>query len=427
MGNIAADERALAAAINARQSIQSLLDRHARERPDACALACCSASGDWVDVSWSRLAEDSRRAAAGLRTIGVEPGDHIALLLDNRSAYECFVATLGMVRRGAVLVPLNTRSTAAELAYALKAADCRWLISGGEAVERVEAARGEALGLRRVIGVGGTPAGWADWLEILRHAPDRTAEAAVGPDTVSGILFTSGTTARPKGAVHVHRTAIATGAVYTAILGLGPGEVLHHAIPFFTSSGAQALTMIMLWSGCTMVVEPIFDQARMVQRMTEQGTTVGVAAPSQFLFMLDALKARRAELDRVRLWVYGSAPMPGEVARVLAEIFPKAGQRQLYGITETGPLGTTLAPEFAFSRPDSCGRPMPLCETMVVDDVGRILEPNEIGEICIRGPANMLGYYKNPEATAAALKGGWMHWRYRPQGRGRFSLLPRPA
>ena len=109
-----------------------------RERPDACALACNSASADWLRVSWSRLAEDSRRAASGLRALGVGPGDHVALLLDNRSAYECFVATLGMLRRGAALVPLNTRSTAAELAYALGAADCRWLIAGAEAAERVE-------------------------------------------------------------------------------------------------------------------------------------------------------------------------------------------------------------------------------------------------------------------------------------------------
>jgi acyl-CoA synthetase (AMP-forming)/AMP-acid ligase II len=116
------EQQALSAAIDATQSIQSLLDCHARERPDACALACCSALGDWVDVSWNRLAEDSRRAAAGLRALGVAPGDHVALLLDNRSAYECFVATLGMMRRGAVLVPLNTRSTAAELATLLRRA-----------------------------------------------------------------------------------------------------------------------------------------------------------------------------------------------------------------------------------------------------------------------------------------------------------------
>ena len=411
MENIAersAEMRALAAAIDKTPSIQSLLERHARERPDACALACCSA-GDWVDVSWGRLAEDSRCAAAGLRAVGVEPGDHVALLLDNRNAYECFVATLGMMRRGAVLVPLNTRSTTTELGHALKVADCRWLISSVEAIERVEAARVEVPSLRTVIGVGGTQTGWADWGEVLGHTPDATAEAAVGPDTLSGILFTSGTTAGPKGAMHTHRTAVATGAVFTDILSLGPGEVLHHAVPFFTSSGAQALTMMTLWSGCTMVVEPLFDQARMVQRMAEKGTTVGMAVPSQFLFMLDALRERRAELERIRLWVYGSAPMPGEVARTLSEIFPKAGQRQLYGMTETGPIGTTLAPEFALLKPSSCGQPMPLCETMVVDEAGRAVAPDEIGEICIRGPANMLGYYKSPEITAAVLKEGWMH------------------
>src|SRR4051794_30455658 len=99
-GGQSAEERALAAAIDATPSIQSLLDRHAQQRPDTCALACNSASGDWVRVSWSRLAEDSRRAAAGLRALGVGPGDHVALLLDNRGAYECFVATLGLLRRG---------------------------------------------------------------------------------------------------------------------------------------------------------------------------------------------------------------------------------------------------------------------------------------------------------------------------------------
>ncbi|MGD9615547.1 MAG: class I adenylate-forming enzyme family protein [Alphaproteobacteria bacterium] len=404
-----AEERALAAAIDATPSIQSLLDRHARERPDACALACNSASGDWLRVSWSRLAEDSRRAAAGLRALGVGPGDHVALLLDNRSAYECFVATLGMLRRGAALVPLNTRSTAAELAYALGAAECRWLIAGVEAAERVESARAEVPSLRQVIGVGGAPSGWADWHQVLEHAPDPAAEVTIGPDTVSAILFTSGTTARPKGAVHSHRTAIATGAIDAAIHGLGPGEVLHYAVPFFTSFGAQGGVMMLLWSGCTVVVEPVFDQARMVQRIVEEGTTVGLGVPSQFLFMLDELRVRRAELGRVRLWVYGGAPMPGEVSRALAEICPQAGERQVYAMTETGITGTTLAPELVVSKPTSCGRPMPLCETKIVDEAGRVLKPDEIGEICLRGPGNMLGYYNNQEATQAALRDGWMH------------------
>ena len=78
-------------------------------------------------------------------------------------------------------------------------------------------------------------------------------------------------------------------------------------------------------------------------------------------------------------------------------------------MTETGIVGTTLAPEFAFAKPTSCGRPMPLCEAKIVDEAGRALGPDEVGEICIRSPANMLGYYKNPEATQAALRDGWMH------------------
>jgi long-chain acyl-CoA synthetase len=164
----------------------------------------------------------------------------------------------------------------------------------------------------------------------------------------------------------------------------------------------------MLWAGCTMVVEPVFDAMRMVQRMVDEGTTVAVGAPAHFLFMLEALRNRKAELAHVRLWDYGGAPMPVETIKALAEAFPAADQRQNYGSTETGPGGTILSPEFTFSKAGSVGRPMPLYETMVIDEAGRALPVDEVGQICVRGPGCMIGYYKDPEATAAALVEGWV-------------------
>jgi acyl-CoA synthetase (AMP-forming)/AMP-acid ligase II len=241
-------------------------------------------------------------------------------LLDNRSAYECFVAYVGVLRRGGVLVPLNTRSTAEEIAYALEVANCRWLIAGTETAKTVEAVDPGAKSLSGIIGVGGVRNGWLDWRSIATHAPSTAAEVAVGPNTMSGILFTSGTTARAKGAMHTHRTAVATGAVFAEGLGLTAEDALHHAVPFFTSSGAQALFMIMLWSGCTMIIEPVFDATRMVARMVEEKTTAVVAVPAQYIFMLDALRMRRAELGHVRLWDSGGSSMPGEIVRALAEM-----------------------------------------------------------------------------------------------------------
>ncbi len=398
-------------ALAAVPSVQFLLDRHAAHRPRRIALACASAAGGvWRHASWARFAEDTRRAAAGFHDLGIGPGDHVAVLLDNRSTYECFVAYLGLLRRGGVLVPLNPRSTAEELAYVLAAADCRWLIAAAETAGTVEAAQAEAPGLLRgVVGVGGVPEGWADWRHVVERPAEAAVEVAVTPDTMSAILFTSGTTARPKGAVHTQGTAVATGGIVATGLGLGPEDVLHHAVPFFTSSGAQFTLMAALWAGCTMVVEPAFDAARMVQRMADEGTTVAAGVPAHFIFMLETLRARRAELGQVRLWNYGGAPMPAEIVHALAEAFPRTGQIQNYGMTETGPSGTMLTSEFTHSKLDSAGLPMPLCETMVVDEAGHPLPSEAVGEICIRSPANMLGYYRNPEATAAAtLAEGWV-------------------
>ena len=403
-----AREQALAAAIKATPSIHSLLDKHATQRPDAIAFACASVEGLWVRASWARFAEDTRRIQAGFHDLGIGPGDHVAVLLDNRAAYACFAAYIGLLRRGGVLVPLNTRSTVEELAHALVAADCRWLIAASDLAATVEAARTQAPNLRGVVGVGGVPNGWADWRHIAGHRAQADAEVTVAPDMVSSILFTSGTTSRPKGVVHTHASAIATGGIFASGLELGLEDVLHHAVPFFTSSGAQFTFMAALWAGCTMVIEPAFDAPRMVQRMVEEGTTVACGVPAHFVFMLETLRARRAELGRVRLWNYGGAPMPTEMVRTLSGTFPWTKQKQNYGMTETGPTGTMLMHEFTHSKAGSVGLPMPLCETVVVDEAGRSVPVGKIGEICIRSPGLMQGYYRNSEATAAALVEGWV-------------------
>lgn len=392
------ENRVLLASINTIPSIPSLLDRRALERPDAIALACASATTGWTRVSWARFAEDTRRVAAGLHELGVKGGDHVAVLLGNQNAYECFIAYGGLLRRGGVLVPLNTRSTVEELTHALEAADCQWLIAGTENVRTVEAVRSTLRRPLTIIKVGDGPEEWPDWGTVVR-APATLMDVGDDPNRLCNILFTSGTTSRPKGVMHTHRTAVAAGAILSEGLGLRATDTLHHAVPFFTSSGAQGLFMAMLWSGCGMVVEPVFDATRMVARMEKEGTTVVVAAPAQYIFMLDHLRANQGGLSRVRLWDYGGSSMPGEVVRALMEIFPGAEQRQNYGMTESGPTGTILPPAFTLSRLGSVGLRMPLCDIRIVDETGSVLPPDMVGEIQIRSPANMLGYYRDPDAT----------------------------
>ncbi len=398
----------LARSISATPSIQSMLDRHAAERPEAIALACTSVKDGWIRANWRRFAEGSVRAASGLRRVGISTGDQVAILLDNRSAYECLTAYIAVLRVGGVVVPLNPRSTVEEITHALETADCDWLIAGAETSDRVGAASAQGSRLHGVVGIGGVPDGWHDWRSLAESPANPADEVAGTPDKVSSILFTSGTTARAKGAVHTQGSAVATGGIIATGLALGPKDVFHHAIPFFTSSGTHFTLMPMLWSGCTMVVEPVFEGPRMVERMVEEGTTVALAVPAQFIFMLESLGTRRSELARVRLWNYGGSPMPAEIIDALAEAFPRTHQIQNYGMTETGPTGTMLMPEFTRSKLGSAGQPMPLCQTQIADEAGSRLPADEIGEIWIRSPGRMREYYRNAEATAAILADGWV-------------------
>lgn len=223
-------DQALAEAISATPSIQFMLDRHAAERPEAVALACSSMEGGWTRASWRSFAQGTRRVAAGLLGLGICRGDHVAILLDNRSAYECFTAYIAALRAGGVVVPLNPRSAVEELAYGLKAAECRWLIAGADTAECVRAASAKVDGLRGTVGVGGAPEGWHAWRSVAESPAELGADVAVTPDATSSILFTSGTTARPKGAVHTHGSAVATGGIVATGLALDSTDVIHHAV-----------------------------------------------------------------------------------------------------------------------------------------------------------------------------------------------------
>lgn len=398
----------LAAELARASSINDLVDHWAVTQPERLAIRASSALAGSRRISYAALRSESVAIGAALAEAGVAAGDRVGILADSHAYSESLLVYFALLRLGAVMIPVNARQVDDEILYTLSFAGCVGLVAQPEFVDRIEALKPSVPKLRCLVSMSSQArAGWIGWDRMLANPAREWPRREHGQ--LANIIFTSGTTARPKGVMHTHDTALACGAIFSSALSLRNGDVFHHGVPFFTSSGAQLTIMATLWVGATMLVEPTFDAAVVLQTMQEEGTTVFLGVPSHYLFMLDELSRTPRKLPTIRVWDYGGSPMPGTAMHELFRLFPQAEHRQQYGMTETGPTGTMLTPDQTLRRPDSVGRPMPLCEVKIVDpETGAQLSHGEPGEICLRSPGCMIGYLDNPEATAKTLVDGWV-------------------
>lgn len=401
------DAPELSAALARFQSINELIDHWAAVQPDRAAFIGPRGPGVWSRTSWSALLEETLGLAAGLLACGVRTGEHVGILADGDSYVDCLIAYLAILRCGAVMVPLNPRHVDAELQHAINFSDCTALLVQPKLNTRIALLQSELPQVRHTFCLSDGIQTGGQSVTRLTKADTHFSQTKAGD--LANIVFTSGTTAQPKAVMHTHGTALATGAIFSAALGLRNSDTFHHAIPFFTSSGTQFAPMPALWVGATLVVEPRFDAAIMLQRIENEASTAVIGVPSHYLFILEELERKPRALHTVRLWDYGGAPMPARAVHELAARYPHIEQRQQYGLTETGPSGTVLPPDQTLERIGSAGRPMPLCEIRIVDDDRRLLSGQAIGQIAIRSPACMRGYYKNDEANRQTLEDGWVH------------------
>lgn len=383
-----------------------LLARNVALYPNKLALVAYSSEGKEERLSYAALTHAIDRAADGLRSYGLRRGDHVAILMTNRAAAEYVMIAWGAMRLGAVVVPLNARFAVPELLAAIEDMDCRYLVHETGFDETVAALTDRTDQIEgRCIRVGKD----GDWAKIYEAGqalgggfPDLSSE------DLADILLTSGTTGRSKGVMLTHGNAVATGAAIAGGLDLGPQDTYQSPFPLFTSSGFHFNLMAAWWAGATMVIETEVDLEATLARMTRERTTVYCAVPAVYIFMLDAFDSARHDLSSMRVFDYGGAPMAQDVIRRLAKIFPHVELRQTYGLTEAGPSGTFLAGCDALRKLGSLGTPMPMCDVRVMRPDGTETDPDEMGEVVMRGPAVSQGYYKRPDANAEAFRDGWL-------------------
>ena len=370
---------------------------HREERPEATALAFGTRT-----TTWAELDRRSNQVANGLRSLGVEPRDRIAVLA--RDDDHGVALAFGCAKAGAVLLGLNWRLATPEIHYILEHSEATVLFVG----EGLGVDAPDLPSLKHEISLA--HADFVPWCERWGDADPLLVQDA---DDVAVQMYTSGTTGRPKGVMLAHRSFF---AVVRSMreqgdpwIGWTPEDVSLLSFPLFHIGGIW-WTMTTLIAGARLVVVPSFVAEDALRLIEAHRVTKACMVPAMIQMMLNEAACGDADTSSLTHIIYGGSPItPTCLSTAIQRFGCQFGQ--IYGLTETGNTAVFLWPEDHQDEDllRAAGRPYPCVQVKVIDEAGAALGPNAVGEICLRSPANMIGYFKNEAATAATLIDGWVH------------------
>jgi long-chain acyl-CoA synthetase len=354
----------------------------------------------------------SNVAAALYHHYGIRKGDRVALML--RNGLEFATSLFAIARIGAITVPLNTGLRGEEMAYQLKDSGAVLLIIEPEFHELLAEASSGIEGVKHIFVTGGEPpAGTIAFSELLKdkgHAP-AAVEVEVGETDSAVIMYTSGTTGRPKGALLPHKGVIASAMNVSQLYGWrAERDRMLIVVPLFHITGlAQALGSS-IYTGNPVVLAKRFKAVDTLKIIEEEKITTMIAVPTIFWLMLNAPEFDQYNLSSLRFLATGGAPVPEDLIKLCAEKLPGVEIAPGYGLTEAnGMCHTTLTTDEALSKPGSVGRAVPILDAKVVDSSGRDLPPGETGELLVKGCQTLKEYWNKPEATRETIVDGWVH------------------
>jgi long-chain acyl-CoA synthetase len=380
------------------KNIWAMVADAAAKNPDGEALV----RGD-RRMTWREVAQQSAAIAAGFRKLGLQGGDRVALLLSNR--IEFVLAVLGAAHLGLLTVLLSTRQQKPEIAYVLTDCGAKLLIHEATLADRLPDARDVPDLLHRIAVDDGRTSQFGD---LVDNAASQEP-AAVGEEDSAMILYTSGTTGRPKGAMLAHCNIIHSAMIYETCMELTSTDRSIAAVPLAHVTGVVANIMSMVRCAGTLIIVAEFKAAEYLKIATRERVTQTVMVPAMYNLCLLQADFDTHDLSSWRIGGFGGAPMPIATIEKLAAKIPGLKLINAYGSTETTSPSTIMPPEWTAEHIDSVGLPCPGAEIIVVDADGHELPRGEIGEIWIRSGSVIKGYWNNPKASAENFTAGFWH------------------
>ena len=378
-------------------NLAQMMNLNARKFPQKTCLRYAGKS-----VTYSDLRDASERAAGLLQGWGIKKGDKVAIMSQNTPDF--VIAFFGIIKAGGVAVPVNHKLMAPEVEYILDHSEARIIFFDGS-LETVISKLSTTI---RKVSMDSGVAGYELFADLLKTSGP-FAEVDISDDDYAEILYTSGTTGKPKGCLHTHRSVVMAGITGALAVKIGEQDVTLMAMPIWHSSPLNNWFLGTQYVGGTVVLIREYHPLHFLQAIQSEKCTVYFGAPISYILPLQMIpQFGEFDLSSMRSWIYGGGPMAEETARMVMAKYRSDNFYQVYGMTESGPTGTVLMPYEQVAKAGSIGsKALPGADLVVMKSDGTQPARGEVGEIWLQADSMMKGYFKNPDATEEAFHADW--------------------
>lgn len=372
--------------------ITNVLAQHAMNTPDAQAIV-------FEENVWTyrELYHNAKQIAEYLQQRGYKKGDIVAQFMLNSDLF--MAVYYGVQLAGLTIMPINTKLAPPEVEYIFKNSEAKVLIYDEKIEQIIE---NSAHSFDEKINS-------AQLRDILQKNETTFKEPSLNEEDTAVVMYTSGTTGKPKGVMLSHKNIYETAEIWSESMNMVTDDRMYICTPLFHCAGSHVFAVPTMYRGGAIIIEEAFSPDRTLKNLVETKASIFFGVPAMYTILLNKPELKNYNFEHLRLFCYGAAPMPYELVKRLKDTFPKVKVQNLYGQTENTPAASSLTDAHALTKIGSVGRPLLSTEIKLVDAFGDEVPVGEVGEICVKGPQVMKGYLRNPEETARTLQNGWLY------------------